>query len=173
MPEMKSLEEWKAAVRRSYLASVTEEEYDAKAIDDSIARVAQFFRETGYDFEDVDNEALPQLLMDFLAFTGNTGVPSTQGYLSEIDLPQGVSLKVRANGGEVVLVFDRSEEVSIRELTPVVNDQTIDPFVAVTLNVVPGRRESCIHPNVFATGPVDGSTEHCYTCDTDVPRSQL
>jgi len=33
-------------------------------------------------------------------------------------------------------------------------------------------REPCIHPGVFALGPVPG-TEHCWTCNTDVPREQL
>jgi hypothetical protein len=32
--------------------------------------------------------------------------------------------------------------------------------------------EPCIHPGVFATGPVPG-TEHCYYCNQDVPRSEL
>lgn len=36
-----------------------------------------------------------------------------------------------------------------------------------------GPNESCIHPNLFATGPVDGSTEHCWTCDEDIPRHEL
>ncbi len=108
---MASLEDWKAAVRRSYLASVTEEEYDAKAIDDSIARVAQYFRETGYDLRqletDTEESRQVQFLMDFLAFTGNTGVPSRLGYVSEIDLEEGVSLKVRSNHDEVIENPDR------------------------------------------------------------------
>jgi hypothetical protein len=178
-PEMKSLEEWKAAIRRSYLSSVTEEEYDAKATDDAIARVAQYFRESGYEtvyFDDavgMPPNSEVQFLMDFLAFTGNTGVPSAQGYVSEIDLAQGVSLKVRNNHDEVVLVFDNAGVVSILEVTPVVNDNSIDPYVSITLNVVPNRRKyvgDCIHPNVFAT---DRPTEHCSACGQDVPREQL
>jgi len=149
MPEMASLEKWKAAVRRSYLASVTEEEYDAKATDDAIARVAQYLREHGYEFEGAplieaewENEVARQIqfLMDFLAFTGSTGVPSAQGYVSEIDLDQGVSLKVRNNEDEVVLVFVNAEVASILEVTPVVNDVTIDPYVSMTLNIIPNRR---------------------------------
>lgn len=33
--------------------------------------------------------------------------------------------------------------------------------------------EQCIHVGVFARGPVDGSTEHCFRCDSDVPRHML
>jgi len=33
-------------------------------------------------------------------------------------------------------------------------------------------KEPCIHPGVFARGPVPGS-EHCWRCDTDVPREEL
>ena len=36
----------------------------------------------------------------------------------------------------------------------------------------PTVRNDCIHPGVFARGPVPG-TEHCYTCGTDIPREQL
>lgn len=32
--------------------------------------------------------------------------------------------------------------------------------------------EDCIHPGVFALGPVPG-VEHCWTCDRDVPRHLL
>ena len=77
---MPTIEEWEAAVRKSYLGSVELEEYDAKATPEAVRRVAQYLRGSGYEFEgsplievewkyEVAQQI--QLLFDFLAFGGS------------------------------------------------------------------------------------------------------
>jgi hypothetical protein len=70
----------------------------------------------------------------------NLGTPTRHGYVTEVVLSNGSILAVQDKGDEVVLVFDKTRVVSVLELTPVVNDDSIEPYVSVTLNVIEGHR---------------------------------
>lgn len=45
-------------------------------------------------------------------------------------------------------------------------------FVELMTDELPEEAQVCIHPGVFARGPVPG-TEHCWSCGRDVPREEL
>ena len=81
MPIDDSWEAWEEAVRRSYRASVdTEEEYDAKATDGAVTKVAYYMRGLNFDTELLDDTSFEepnttvQLLLDFLAFTNSLSI---------------------------------------------------------------------------------------------------
>ena len=58
-------------------------------------------------------------------------------------------------------------------------DQTMDRMQILKETAwAPVVEEQCIHPNLFARGQeayvgVENPTEHCWTCDKDIPISEL
>jgi hypothetical protein len=78
MPTPEILRTYEEAIRRSYSRSVTREEYNDKATEEAIKKIAEYIEASGYTVEDLDDTSgckmckadnTVALLFDFYAFS--------------------------------------------------------------------------------------------------------